>query len=140
MKRLSALIMMCMFGAITSAEAFAQDDLDCDDFATQAQAQAALTPGDPNNLDADNDGIACETSGLPAGGGGDDETASPTPTSSPTADAIPTGTAAAAQYQYKKTVTALPSTGGPGPSSGALALGAGALLVAGGLVARRIVR
>jgi hypothetical protein len=35
--------------------------------------------------------------------------------------------------------TALPSTGGPVPSS-ALALGAGALLVAGGLLARRIVR
>jgi LPXTG-motif cell wall-anchored protein len=36
--------------------------------------------------------------------------------------------------------TALPSTGGPVPSSSALALGAGALLVAGGLLARRIVR
>jgi LPXTG-motif cell wall-anchored protein len=51
-----------------------------------------------------------------------------------------TPTAAAAQYQYKTTVTALPKTGGPGPSSGVLALGAGALLVGGGLVARRIVR
>jgi hypothetical protein len=35
--------------------------------------------------------------------------------------------------------TALPATGGPVPSS-ALALGAGALLVGGGLLARRIVR
>ena len=51
----------------------------------------------------------------------------------------------AAVLQYKKTVTptatatALPPTGGVVPNS-ALALGAGALLVAGGLLARRIVR
>jgi hypothetical protein len=38
-------------------------DLDCSDFATQAEAQASFnsTPGDPNALDSDDDGIACET-------------------------------------------------------------------------------
>jgi hypothetical protein len=38
------------------------DDKDCADFASQADAQAALTaePSDPDNLDADDDGIACE--------------------------------------------------------------------------------
>lgn len=38
------------------------EDRDCPDFATQADAQAALTaaPGDPERLDADDDGIACE--------------------------------------------------------------------------------
>lgn len=43
-------------------------DLNCSDFATQAQAQAVLdaNPADPNNLDQDGDGIACES--LPAGG------------------------------------------------------------------------
>ena len=51
--------------------------------------------------------------------------------------------AAAAQYQYAAasptaTATALPVTGGS-PTS-LIALGAGALLVAGGLVARRIIR
>lgn len=37
-------------------------DRDCPDFATQAEAQAALTSraGDPERLDADDDGIACE--------------------------------------------------------------------------------
>ena len=37
-------------------------DLDCDDFATQAEAQASFTatPGDPNDLDRDDDGQACE--------------------------------------------------------------------------------
>jgi len=38
------------------------DDKNCPDFASQADAQAALTAesGDPDNLDADDDGIACE--------------------------------------------------------------------------------
>jgi hypothetical protein len=37
-------------------------DLDCADFATQAAAQRELErdPTDPHNLDADDDGIACE--------------------------------------------------------------------------------
>jgi hypothetical protein len=54
------------FGFSGSAHAA---DLDCSDFATQAEAQASLnsTPGDPNRLDRDSDGIACET--LPGGGG-----------------------------------------------------------------------
>ncbi|MEU8630775.1 excalibur calcium-binding domain-containing protein [Amycolatopsis sp. NPDC048633] len=38
-------------------------DVDCPDFKYQEEAQAVLdaTPGDPNNLDADHDGIACDT-------------------------------------------------------------------------------
>jgi hypothetical protein len=37
------------------------DDLDCEDFDTQEEAQAALdeNPEDPNNLDPNRDGIAC---------------------------------------------------------------------------------
>ena len=37
-------------------------ELDCADFATQEEARAEIEsdPSDPNNLDADNDGIACE--------------------------------------------------------------------------------
>ncbi len=52
-------------------------------------------------------------------------------TATATATAAATGTA---------TATALPATGGPAAPSSVLALGAGALLVAGGLLARRIVR
>ena len=39
------------------------DDLNCSDFATQADAQAVYdaTPGDPNGLDQNGNGIACET-------------------------------------------------------------------------------
>src|SRR5918997_2228712 len=52
--------------------ALAQDNLNCDDFATQEEAQAEFDsdPSDPNGLDADNDGIACED--LPSSGSGTD--------------------------------------------------------------------
>ena len=48
-------------------------DLDCADFATQREAQAVLERdlSDPNGLDADNDGIACEELDGGGGGGGD---------------------------------------------------------------------
>lgn len=41
----------------------AQPDRDCPDFATQLEAQAALDsrPGDPERLDSDSDGFACES-------------------------------------------------------------------------------
>ncbi|MFP5371363.1 MAG: excalibur calcium-binding domain-containing protein, partial [Actinomycetes bacterium] len=37
-------------------------DLNCEDFASQAEAQAVYdaNPSDPNDLDADDDGQACE--------------------------------------------------------------------------------
>jgi hypothetical protein len=58
----------------------AQQDLDCRDFATQEEAQAVYDadPSDPNGLDRDNDGIACETlpSGMPED---EEEEASPAP-------------------------------------------------------------
>ncbi|MFE9751274.1 excalibur calcium-binding domain-containing protein [Saccharothrix saharensis] len=46
--------------------AYAQDDRDCADFGSQAEAQRFFDSADANHhrLDADNDGIACE--GLPA--------------------------------------------------------------------------
>jgi hypothetical protein len=57
-------------------------DYDCSDFGTQAEAEEYLLPGDPYNLDADGDGVACEDNpcpcsteagggGAPSGGGGD---------------------------------------------------------------------
>ena len=67
--------MLVLFAAPASAAI----DLDCADFASQADAQAVLdaNPTDPNGLDEDDDGQACEdfayaTSGQvttpPAGG------------------------------------------------------------------------
>ena len=57
--------------------AVAQDDLDCEDFDSQEEAQAELDrdPSDPNNLDADNDGEACET--YPYDDSGGDENGTP---------------------------------------------------------------
>jgi hypothetical protein len=64
-------------------------DYDCADFANQAEAEEYLEPGDPYNLDADNDGIACEDLPCPCsyspgggeeGGGGNSE---PAPQSRP---------------------------------------------------------
>jgi LPXTG-motif cell wall-anchored protein len=52
------------------------EDLDCADFGTQIEAQAELDAdtSDPHGLDADGDGVACES--LPAGGdGGEDDQA-----------------------------------------------------------------
>jgi len=51
-----------------------EDLLNCEDFASQEEAQAELErdPSDPNNLDADNDGLACETFDYDDGGGSGD--------------------------------------------------------------------
>src|SRR3954454_17790200 len=45
-----------------SGTAHAAVDRDCPDFTSQAEAQAAFdaVPGDPERLDANNNGIACE--------------------------------------------------------------------------------
>lgn len=47
---------------IMAGPANAQDDQNCDDFASQAEAQAHYRAdmNDPDGLDADDDGIACE--------------------------------------------------------------------------------
>lgn len=60
-------------------------DYDCADFSTQAEAEEYLLPGDPYNLDGDNDGVACEDLPCPCssspgeGGGGNEEEQAPAP-------------------------------------------------------------
>jgi hypothetical protein len=56
------LVLGGLFLAAPSALAQAGDQ-DCADFASQAAAQAHLQadPSDPDGLDADNDGVACES-------------------------------------------------------------------------------
>ncbi len=108
-------------------------DPDCVDFATQPAAQAELDadPSDPNGLDADDDGIACEELA-----GADDSTISPNTAD----DDLATPTAATAQYDQYATRTAatpLPDTGGP---VSLMALAPLALLVGSGLLALRVVR
>jgi hypothetical protein len=43
-------------------------DYDCSNFANQAEAQEYLLPGDPYGLDADHDGVACESLPCPCSG------------------------------------------------------------------------
>lgn len=64
MRRLLYLAVLSMLAvAMTASVAVAQDNLNCDDFGSQAEAQQNLrdNPSDPNGLDAENDGVACET-------------------------------------------------------------------------------
>lgn len=58
-------------------------DYDCSDFSNQAQAQQYLLPGDPYGLDADHDGVACESLPCPC------STGEPTPIPTPPPPAQP---------------------------------------------------
>jgi MYXO-CTERM domain-containing protein len=64
--------------------AHAQPDRDCADFASQAEAQEALdgTVGDPQRLDANDDGVACESYFRDAAAT-TTQTTEPAPTSAP---------------------------------------------------------
>ena len=72
----AAVVLAVAMCFLLTGVALAQD-LDCADFQTQAQAQAvyAQNPSDPNGLDQDKDGIACEA--LPGGAPGSGEGPSP---------------------------------------------------------------
>jgi hypothetical protein len=51
---------------LTTTPALAQRDMDCSDFSSWREAQDFYErngPGDPHRLDADHDGIACESLG-----------------------------------------------------------------------------
>jgi hypothetical protein len=70
------LVVLVAAAALPGAPVAAQDRFNCEDFASQAEAQAELDstlPDDPSGLDRDDDGIACESEfGLT----GEDEAAS----------------------------------------------------------------
>ena len=59
---LAAAVTILVGAGPLGGTALARSDLDCRDFVVQEDAQAELARdlGDPNRLDADNDGIACE--------------------------------------------------------------------------------
>lgn len=117
-----AIVAAIVLGATTAQ---AQDVYNCDDYTYQEEAQAVYDadPSDPNGLDGDNDGIACED--LPSQGG-----AAPTSAAAPTALSGPI----------------LPSGTGSGPSSSAdytwlmLGLAAAGLGLAGAGAAIRLGR
>ncbi len=65
MRRLLLLAAMCGMVLLAASPVMAQDEFNCDDFASQPDAQGVFDsdPSDPNGLDADGDGIACESLG-----------------------------------------------------------------------------
>jgi hypothetical protein len=114
---------------LLAGAATAQDRYDCGDFDSQQEAQRVLVrdPSDPNNLDADNDGIACEDYPYDGGGGADDGQYAPeTPVNNP--DAVVPDT---------NSGKPLPDTGGPSYLAFGATLLLGAALVAGRGVLRR---
>jgi len=79
-------LLAALLGSTAVPTMAAAKDYDCADFANQAEAEEYLLPGDPYNLDADNDGVACEDlpcpcSSTPGGGsgGGEEQPAEPPP-------------------------------------------------------------
>lgn len=69
----AALVLAAVASGAVSPDLAGARDKDCSDFATQEAAQAYFIAhggpsSDPDNLDSDGDGVACET--LPHGGGG----------------------------------------------------------------------
>jgi hypothetical protein len=82
------LVLTAALVALSLPGTAAARDYDCADFANQAEAEEYLLPGDPYNLDGDDDGIACEDlpcpcSSTPGGGGGGGEEQPTAPPPSP---------------------------------------------------------
>jgi hypothetical protein len=118
--------------------AIAQDDLNCADLSeAEEQAVFAADPSDPNNLDANDNGIPCEDDTTDNGSyvpPADDDDSSP-PADEP--DDVQYGPDDVQYETAPPTVTSLPETGGVSAAGVVLPL---ALLVGGGLLAFRIVR
>lgn len=72
-KHLKALLIALALLALYAAPVAAQDDENCADFGSRAEAQAHynLDTSDPDNLDADSDGQACEAFDYGTGAGTD---------------------------------------------------------------------
>lgn len=77
LKILSPLLFAISAFFVLAPSSAAALDYDCSDFASQEEAQEYLLPGDPYNLDGDNDGVACED--LPSAGGGEGNGGGSTP-------------------------------------------------------------
>ena len=105
-------------------------DLNCDDFPNQAAAQAALLadPSDPNNLDGNDDGEACENHTYAPSASSSTGTSTGTSTGASQVSTRPTGAVAAGDGSASEDGSALP-----------FVLGGAALAAAGGaaVAARR---
>jgi len=118
-----------IYSILLAGAAVAQDRYNCEDFDSQQEAQRMLDrdPSDPNNLDADNDGMACDTYPYEDDGGGadDNQYAPETPVDNPSGVVPGTG------------ANGMPNTGGPPYLVFGAVLLLGAAVVAGRGVLRR---
>jgi hypothetical protein len=138
----SLLSVMATLMLATAVQAQDPSAVDCNDFATQPQAQAFFeahnTRDDPYMLDPDGDLVACEvlpgesTSATANATTPATTTAAASPTAGATTSASPTITVAASPTA---SATALPRSGG-----GGLLLMVGALLVGSGVLSYAISR
>lgn len=139
MRRFLMLALMVALAALVFAPAaLAQDDNPTgDDLGGDDRGGERGFDDNPSRDDLRGDDRG-EVQGFDDNPTGDDVVASPTSSATTTATGTPTASAtAAAAAQYKKSATALPDTGGSVPTA-MLAIGTGALLVGGGLLARRL--
>jgi hypothetical protein len=118
----TAVAGLALLGPVTFASAQPGGDKNCSDFTYQEEAQAVLdaTPGDPNNLDSDHDGIACES--LPKRGQQSTTPTSKTPSTTTRTHTVPKSTATkkpATGGQVKVKPVGGVATGGGEPDSGA---------------------
>jgi Excalibur calcium-binding domain len=105
----SVLVTAALLATLPAGTAAAQTaDVNCRDFRYQEDAQAVFDahPGDPFHLDANQDGVACES--LPHRP--TSTSASATPTSTTSAAAPSTTTSSAATSSAASTTTAAPAT------------------------------
>lgn len=95
MRRLALLVLVLLGTSVLVLPPASAADMDCGDFATQAEAQAffvAAGAGDPHQLDSDGDGIACESNPCPCSTTTVPLVGSPTPAPTPTAAPTPAPT------------------------------------------------
>jgi hypothetical protein len=113
-----SLVFLVILAACFAHKAAAQDDLNCSDFTYQEEAQAEYNrdPSDPNNLDADNDGIACED--LPSGGNGTTTTTGTTTTGTSTTSTTGTTTDTTTGTTDTTLTTGTSTTGTTGTTTG----------------------
>ena len=124
-----AVVFAMLLMVLTASIAQAQDTLDCDDFTYQEDAQVVLEqdPSDPHNLDGpDLDNLACDSlPPSPAATAPIDQYAPPAPLGEMPDDATPV---------KREPSEVLPDTSG----ISLIVLGAGALLIGGGLLTRKL--
>lgn len=133
----AALAVGC--GVAFVGPAAAVDDQNCSDFPSQAAAQQHLRedPSDPDNLDGNNDGVACEdnpapydTVPVPQATTGTTAPAPPTPTTAPPSMLVSADGSIRAEIVRPAAPSQLPAMG---PSAGTVVGFLGAALVLAGM-------